>query len=288
MQIRDFSEKELKRKERAERLMIAHYFENLTLADAWYRTTQATTLTCSRNAAKVSCKREIDWHRDHFKTDIDSMLIINRMDDHSVFAALQEIMYNATTTRREGPDGEYVVVPDNRIRLDAIGKWMLIRGFGGKKRPPVISLHPEHRAEAREAAAAEEKIVERDDSGRRDINDLPEYPLLGDEEWQEKRRKAEASSQPPAIIRKLMEQEKAPPGELVRPPQGENGAGRGVAPPADIGRREPVRLVSRGPYRVLEGPAVEAYPQRYDLNPYPWLSNDLPWWKPDPYRWWRK
>ena len=276
MKLHDFSQRELQRKHRAEKLLIYQYFEKLSQADCWYKATSATPATISRDSAARSARREMDWHRATFPADIDSALIVNRMDENSVFAALADTMFNATTTRREGPDGEYVVVPDARVRLEAIKVWAMLRGFKPGARPRVVSLHPEHREAAAQQEAQEAKEVERADGSRRDINDLKAYPLVSHEESKRQWKEAEAASEPPPIIRELMEKENSPPGEPVTSPTDKVETlptGQSVssdthvidlAPPSDFGARPPgglKRYGSRyGSYRVLEGPVAEVRP----------------------------
>ena len=211
---REFTEEELERKHRAERIAIYRYFEKLPLADCWYKANPDST--ASRKNAGDMATAEINWHRDNFPPDFESALIVAGLDEHNVFAELHKIIYSSTITRKaSGSDGDYEEVSDARTRLAAIKVWGQLRGLAAGKAPRPVSLHPEHQEAAAEEQRKSELDIEASDGTKRDINAMPAREKPTDGEWEQ--RYAEAEDQTarniPDFLRRHMEHDMAEDGE---------------------------------------------------------------------------
>ena len=126
---------EMRRKERAERILIYHYFESRPLHECWYRAVSGSRVG-EEEAAELA-RRERDWYCNTFQVNIDMALYLLGLDEFTVVAELAKTITSANHTYRDKATGELrdSGIPDARARLNAIKRWNTLRGYGLGRRP---------------------------------------------------------------------------------------------------------------------------------------------------------
>lgn len=209
MPTREFTEFELYRKDRAERIMVRFYFEKKQLADCWDEVCPGST--ASRDSKKKMAWDDIQWHKETFPSNIEAILFSNHLDEHNVMAEFSRILFHSNLAYK---DADGVLhdsgLPDAKTRLAAIRQWGAFRGYGKAKQPIVPSLHPEHRVAESERDLQVTRAADGDIPAGQTPDDQAEAKLpeqLSDEQWDQLRDRTEAASQPPQHLIEEMERE---------------------------------------------------------------------------------
>ena len=128
----------LRRKERAERLIIRTVFERQSLDEAWYEVVPHSK--CSRESAKQQARREIEWHRELYPPDLDTCLYLYGLDLYSFAGKLKELteatlLDRVVTKERIGATVRTTTthvlsdIPDAKIQLGALKVWKELLNF---------------------------------------------------------------------------------------------------------------------------------------------------------------